>query len=220
MARTALRRKIPDLEEALTGRFDEHHQFLLSRMLSRIDQIDADIAAVDEQIEAHLAPFADAADRLIEIPGIKAVQAAAIIAETGVDMTRFPTAGHLASWARFTPGVNASAGKQKGNGSTGHGNRYLARALGDAAASAGRTHSFLGARYQRLARRRGKKKALVAVGRSILVIIWHVLRDPDAHYRDLGIDHHDRYVNTAALTRGHVRQLEALGYKVTLQPAA
>ena len=135
-------------------------------------------------------------------------------------MTRFPTPGHLASWARFAPGVKSSAGKERGNGSTGHGNRYLARALGEAAVGASKTNTFLGARYRRLARRRGKKKALVAVGRSILVIIWHLLNDPDAHYVDLGPDHHNRHVNTETVKRAHVRQLEALGYTVTLQPAA
>lgn len=220
MARARMRSKIPALEDAFTGHFDEHHRFLLSRMLGRIDAIDADIGAVDTRIEEHLAPFGDAAARLDEIPGIGATTAAAIIAEIGVDMTRFPTPGHLASWAKFAPGMNNSAGKEKGNGSTGHGNRYLARALGDAAAGAGRTDTFLGARYRRLARRRGKKKALVAVGRSILVIIWHLLNDADARYQDLGPDHHDRHVNTATVTRAHVRQLEALGYTVTLQPAA
>ena len=107
-------------------------------------------------------------------------------------MTRFPTPGHLASWAKFAPGINSSAGKNKGNGSTGHGNRYLARVLGEAAVGAGRTDTFLGARYRRIARRRGKKKAIVAVGRSILVIIWHLLSDPETRYHDLGPDHFDR----------------------------
>ena len=125
-----MRTKIGRLEEAFNGHFDEHHRFLLARMLARIDGIDADIAAVDNQIEAHLAPFAAAAARLDEIPGIGPVAAAIIIAEIGVDMSRFPTAGHLCSWAKFSPGISSSAGKTKGNGSTGHGNRYLARVLG------------------------------------------------------------------------------------------
>lgn len=220
MARSSMRKKIPALEEAFTGHFDAHHRFLLSTMLGRIDQIDHDIAAVDGQIEAHLVPFGDAAARLDEIPGIGPVAAAIIIAEIGVDMARFPTPGHLTSWAKFAPGLKSSAGKDKGNGSTGHGNRYLARALGEAAVGASKTSTFLGARYRRLARRRGKKKALVAVGRSILVIIWHLLSDADARYEDLGADHHDRHVNTETVKRVHVRQLEALGYTVTLQPAA
>ena len=137
-----------------------------------------DIAAVDTQIGEHLAPFADAVARLDEIPGIGPTAAAIIIAEIGLDMSRFPTPAHLSSWAKFAPGINSSAGKTKGNGSTGHGNRYLARVLGEAAVVAGRTNTFLGARYRRLVRRRGKKKAIVAVGRSLLVIIWHLLADP------------------------------------------
>ncbi len=135
-------------------------------------------------------------------------------------MTRFPTPGHLASWARFAPGMKSSAGKDKGNGSTGHGNRYLARALGEAAVGASKTNTFLGARYRRIARRRGKNTAIVAVGRSLLVIIWHLLADPDVVYHELGADHYDRHVNTATKRRNHIRQLEALGYKVTLEPAA
>jgi transposase len=220
MARSRMRRKIPQLEEAFTGHFDQHHRFLLTRMLGRIDAIDADIAAVDEQIEQHLAPFAHAARRLDEIPGIGPTAAAIIIAEIGIDMTRFPTAGHLASWAKFSPGIKSSAGKNKGNGSTGHGNRYLARVLGEAAAGAGRTDTFLGARYRRLARRRGRKKALVATGRSLLVVIWHLLADPNTRWEDLGVDHYDHHVNNDAAKRNHIQQLQALGYHVTLEPAA
>jgi transposase len=224
MARTGLRRKIPRLEEAFAGlplgTFDDHHRFLLSRMLTRIDAVSADIAAVEAEIGDHLAPFADAVARLDEIPGVGPDVAAVIIAEIGLDMSRFPTPGHLASWAKFAPGINSSAGKTKGNGSTGHGDRYLARVLGEAAVNAGRTDTFLGTRYRRLARRRGKKKAIVAVGRSILVIIWHLLADPDTRFRELGADYYDRRVNALAKRRNHIRQLEALGYKVTLEPAA
>jgi transposase len=138
----------------------------------------------------------------------------------GVDMARFPTPGHLCSWAKFAPGLKTSAGKNKGTGSTGHGNRYLARTLGEAALIAGRTDTFLGARYRRIVRRRGKKEAMVAVGRSILVIVWHLLADPDTRFHDLGPDHFDRHINTNQKKRSHVRQLEALGYRVTLEPAA
>ncbi|WP_206686149.1 IS110 family transposase [Kribbella qitaiheensis] len=196
MARTRMRAKIPQLREAFTGFFTEHHAMLLKQMLARIDGIDADINLLDTRIEAHLAPFADAVDQLDEIDGIGPIAAAVIIAEIGVDMTRFPTAGHLCSWAKFAPGVNSSAGKTKGRGSTGHGNRYLARILGEAAVTAGRGNTFLGERYRRIARRRGKKRAQVAIGRSILIIIWHLLANPDAHYIDLGprslhtINHH------------------------------
>ncbi len=118
------------------------------------------------------------------------------------------------------PGVTESAGKQKGTSSTGHGNRYLARVLGEAAVAAGRTETFLGERFRRIVRRRGKKKAIVAVGRSILVIVWHLLADSDARYQDLGADFYDRHVNADRAKRTHIRQLEALGYKVTLEPAA
>lgn len=224
MARSRLRGKIGRLEEAFAGlplgMFDDHHQFLLATMLVRVDAVTADIAALDAEISEHLAPFADAAARLDQIPGIGPTAAAVIIAEIGVDMSRFPTSGHLTSWAKFAPGVNSSAGKSKGNGSTGHGDRYLARVLGEAAVICGRTDTFLGARYRRIARRRGKKKAIVAVGRSILVIIWHLLSQPDIEFCELGSDHYDRHVNTTAKRRNHIRQLEALGYTVTLEPAA
>ncbi|ETT28741.1 mobile element protein [Rhodococcus aetherivorans] len=220
LARSRMRAKIGLLEEALSGHFDDHHAFLLTRMLGRIDAIDADIAAVDEQIEAQLVPFAQAAAQLDEIPGIGPVAAAIILAEIGVDMSRFPTAGHLCSWAKFSPGVHSSAGKSKGNGSTGHGNRYLARVLGEAAVIAGRTDTFLGARYRRIARRRGKKRAIVAVGRSILIIVWHLLSDENAAFADLGADHFTRHLDPDRRKHSHIRQLEALGYSVTLTPAA
>lgn len=135
-------------------------------------------------------------------------------------MTRFSTPGRLAAWARFAPGVKESAGKKKGNAATGHGNRYLARILGEAAAGAAHTHTFLGERSRRIARRRGAKRAMVAVGRSILVIVWHLLSDPDSRFHDLGSDFYDRRVADARKKRNHIRELEALGYTVTLTPAA
>ncbi|WP_433204966.1 IS110 family transposase [Nocardia sp. CA-107356] len=220
MARSRMRTKIGQLEEAFNGHFGNHHRFPLARMLARIDGINADINAVDEQIEAQLAPFATAAARLDEIPGIGPVAAAIIIAEVGDDMSRFPTAGHLCSWAKFSPGINSSAGKTKGNNSTGHGNRYLARVLGEAAVTAGRTKTFLGERYRRIARRRGKKRAIVAIGRSILVIVWHLLHNENAIFTDLGADHFTRHLNPDSKRRSHIRHLEALGYTVTLTPAA
>lgn len=220
LARSRMRSKIGRLEDAFNGHFDEHHRFLLTRMLARIDGIDADIAALDEQIEAHLAPFAEPAARLDEIPGIGPVAAAAIIAEIGVDMSRFPTAGHLCSWAKFSPGISSSAGRAKGKQSSGHGNRYLARTLGEAAVTAGRTHTFLGERYRRIAKRRGKKRAIVAVGRSVLVIVWHLLADDESRFTDLGPDHFTKHVNPDRQKRNHIRQLEVLGYTVTLTPAA
>jgi transposase len=220
LARSRMRTKISALEEAFTGHFTDHHAFLLGKMPARIDGIDADIAELDAKIEAMIAPFAAAAQRLDEIPGIGAVAAAIIIAEIGTDMSRFPTPGHLASWAKFAPGVKESAGKKKGKGSTGHGNSYLARVLGEAAVGAARTDTFLGERYRRIARRRGAKKAVVATGRSILIIVWHLLSDPGAHYTDLGPGFYDQRINPERRKRAHVHQLEALGYKVTLEPAA
>jgi transposase len=220
MARTRMRVKIPQLEEAFVGHFTDHHAFLLTKMLARIDALGADIADLDTKIETHLAPFADAVARLDEVPGIGATTAAIIIAEVGPDMTRFPTPAHLSSWARFAPGVKESAGRKKGTGSTGKGDRYLARALGEAAVSAAKTNTFLGERYRRIARRRGKKKAAVAVGRSILVIVWHLLGDDTTRFHDLGPGYYDSRINPEAKKRNHIRQLEALGYKVSLQPAA
>ena len=220
MARAAMRGKITALQEAFTGYFTGHHAFLPAKMLARVDAIDADIAEPGAKIEEMIAPFAAAARRLDEIPGINSIAASAILAELGIDMARFPTAGHLVSWAKFAPGVKESAGKKKGNNATGHGNSYLARVLGNAAAPAGRTDTFLGERYRRIARRRGGKKAIVAVGRSMLVIIWHLLADPGTHHAELGSDFYDTRINPERRKRNHVRQLEALGYKVTLEPTA
>jgi transposase len=220
LARTRLRAKTALLEEAFVGRFSDHHAFLLATMLSRIDQATADIAAVEAHIEEAIVPFAQAADRLDEITGVGRTAAQVIIAEIGVDMGRFPTAGHLVSWARFAPGVKESAGKKKGKATTGHGNPYLARVLGEAAVAAGRTNTFLGERYRRIARRRGAKRAIVAIGRSILIIIWHLLSDPDARFHDLGPGFYDTRIDAERRKRNHVRQLEALGYRVSLQPAA
>lgn len=220
LARSRMRTKISALEEAFTGHFTDHHAFLLAKMLARVDAIDADIGELDAKIGELIAPFAAAAERLDEIPGIGPVAAAVIIAEIGTDMSRFPTAAHLASWAKFTPGVKESAGKKKGSGSTGHGNRYLARILGEAAVGASKTDSFLGERYRRIARRRGKKKAIVAVGRSTLIIVWHVLSGPDVRYADLGAGFYGQRIDPERRKRAHIHQLEALGYKVTLEPAA
>lgn len=204
MARSSMRRKIPALEEAFTGRFTDHHGFLLAKMLARIDAIDADIAELDARIGEMIAPFASAAARLDDIPGVGPVAAAIIIAEVGLDMSRFPTPAHLASWAKFAPGVKESAGKKKGKGSTGHGNAYLARVLGEAAVAASKTDTFLGERYRRIARRRGPKKAIVAVGRSTLVIVWHLLSDPGACYTDLGSDFYNRRINPERRKRAHI----------------
>ena len=220
LARGRMRAKRSVLEEAFTGVFTDHHGFLLARMLGRVDGLDADIAELDHKLEELIIPFTAAADRLDEITGVGRTAACAIIAEVGVDMGRSPP---LAIWppGPASPrGVKQSAGKTKGKSSTGHGNPYLARVLGEAAAAAGRTDTFLGERYRRIARRRGAKRAIVAVGRSILIIIWHLLADPDARFHDLGAGFYDTRINPERAKRNHIRQLEALGYKVTLQPAA
>jgi transposase len=220
LARTRLRAKLGPLVEAFTGFFTDQHAFLLGKMLARVDQLDADLAELDAKLQELIAGFAGAVDRLDEIPGVGQVAARLLLAELGTDMTRFPTAGHLVSWAKFAPGVKESAGKRKGSGSTGHGNPYLARVLGEAAVAASKTDTFLGERYRRIARRRGKRRAIVAVGRSILVIVWHLLSDPTVRFQDLGAGFYDTRINAERAKRNHIRQLEALGYKVTLQPAA
>jgi transposase len=220
LARTRLGAKRGQLREAFTGQFSDHHAFLLATMLGRVDQASVDVAELDRKIEAEIAPFGAAVERLDESCGVGRTAAQTIIAEIGTDMARFPTPGHLASWARYAPGVKQSAGKAKGRATTGHGNPYLARVLGEAAVAAGRTDTFLGERYRRIARRRGTKKAIVAVGRSILVIVWHLLADPNLRYHDLGPGFYDSHVNAERAKRNHLRQLEALGYRVTLVPAA
>jgi len=218
LARGKLRKKTPALVEAMTGRFNDHHGFLLDQILTQVDALDAAIAVLDRRIEANLAPFEQQARALDEIPGVNRAAAAAIIAEIGVDMTRFPTPQHLCSWAGFAP-LSRDSAKRSGRRTTGHGNRYLARALGNAVAAAGRSQTFLGQRYRLIVRRRRSRDlATVAVARSMLVIIWHILNDPDTGYIDLGPTWHaTRGPNP---TRNHVRQLERLGYKVTLEPAA
>ena len=215
-----MRRKITVLQEAFTGYFTGHHAFLLATMLARVDAIDADIAALDVKIEQLAAPLAPAAGRLAEIPGINATAACAILAGIGTDMDRFPTAGHLVSWAKFAPGVKESAGKKKGKGTTGHGNRYLARVLGNAAASIARTGTFLEERYRRIARRRGSQKAVVAIGRSLLIIIWHLLAGPPPATPTWAAISTTPGSTPERRKRNHIRQLEALGYEVTLESAA
>src|SRR5262249_41881935 len=157
LARRSMRAKITVLEEAFTGHFTDHHAFLLGAMLARVDAITADIAALDAQIAAHAAPYAEVVARLEATPGTGLPAAPALLAEIGTDMTRFPTAGHLASWARLAPGIKESAGKKKGKGATGHGNAYLAAILGNAAAGAAKTNTFLGERYRRIPRRPASK---------------------------------------------------------------
>jgi transposase len=160
-----------------------------------------------------------ALDRLDEIPGLGPLAVQAIIAEVGLDMTRFPTAAHLVSWAKLSPQTIQSGPKTRA-GKTGKGNRYLKGVLGEAATAAAKTDTFLGERYRRLVKRRGKLKALVAVARSILVIVWHLLADPAARFHDLGSDYHTTRINKDRKALNHVRQLQALGFTVTLNAAA
>ncbi|MGH3992149.1 MAG: IS110 family transposase [Pseudonocardiaceae bacterium] len=220
MARGAMRSKTAVLEEALTGHFEDHHGFLLRAMLEHIEALTAQIEVVGARIEAVIAPFSHHVERFDEITGIGTTAAQELIAEIGVDVTRFPSPAHLVSWARFAPIDHNSAGKKRG-GSTGKGNPWLAGTIGEIVASVSRTETFLGERYRRLARRRGKSRAIVAVGNSVLTIIWHLQADPDARYQDLGPDHYQTKVNTRRRARDLVRQLEHLtGKKVTLAPAA
>ena len=220
VARRSMRAKITVLEEAFTGHFTDHHAFLLRTMLGRVDAIGADIAAVDARIAEQATPFADAVDRLDEIPGISLASAYVILAEIGIDMTRFPTAGHLAPGPGWPLASRNLRERKKGNGSTGHGTAYLASILGNAVAGASKTDTFLGEKYRRIARRRGSKRAIVALGRSILVIAWHLLSDSGAHFHDLGPGYHAPASTPNAAKLSHIRQLEALGYTVTLEPAA
>jgi transposase len=220
MARGTMRSKTAVLEEALTGHFEDHHGFLLQAMLDHIDALTAQIDTVDARIEAAIGPFSHHVKRFDEITGVGITAAQELIAEIGVDATRFPSAAHLVSWAKFAPIDRNSAGKKRG-GATGKGNPWLAGTLGEIVASVSRTNTLLGERYRRLARRIGKNRAIVAVGNSVLTIIWHLLADPEAHYQDLGSDFYQTKVNTHRRERDLIRQLEHLtGKKVTLDAAA
>lgn len=190
MAKSRMRSKIPQLVEAFTGNFGEHHAFLCRLHLDRIDQLSASILALSSRIEKQMRPFSRRLDQLATIPGVGRSVAEVIIAETGGNMSRFATAAHLASWAGVCPGHHESAGKRK-SGKTRHGNRWLVGALGTAAMAAARTKdtTYLGARYQRLAPRLVKKKAIVAVEHSILTAVWHMLTD-DVDYADLELNLH------------------------------
>jgi transposase len=214
MARGTMRKKISVLQEALTGHFRGHHGYLLRMMPGRVDGLTAQIEALTGRIGEVIAPFAAQVAQLDEITGVGRTGAQELIAEIGVDMTRFPTAGHLVSWAKYAPKARQSAGRSK-PGATGKGNPWLGATLGEAAISAARTKTFLGSRYHRLARRRGKQRALVAVGNSILTIAWHLLSDPDAHFTDLGPDWHDRLAPQRR-KRQLIAELERLSGKTVL----
>ena len=211
-----MRPKIPALIEALTGRFTEHHRFMTRLFLDRIDAHTADIARLDARIQAAMEPFAAARELLMSIPGISRIVAEIFIAETGGDMSVFPTAGHLASWCGLSPGSNESAGRVKST-KTRPGNRYIKGALGVAALSVvRRKKTYFWAKYRRITARRGPMRALVSVEHAMVMAAWHMLTNGDL-YREPGPDYYTRRAPAQTRARA-VHQLESLGYTVTLQP--
>ena len=216
LAKASLRNKHDALVESLTGRFDDHHAFLCQIILRRIDELTAVVEEVTGRIDTELAPFHDAIEHLVTIPGVDRKAAAVIIAETGADMSRFPSAGHLASWAGVCPGSHESGGIRK-SGKTRDGNKPLGGALGTAALSAARTkNSYLSARYRRIVAHRGKQRAIVAVEHSILTAVWHMLIN-NIDYHDLGPDHFTRRDPDRVLRR-ITQQANTLGYTVRFDP--
>ena len=215
LARGSMRGKTSILRQALTGHFTSHHAFLMAMTLERTDALTTQISRLTTQIETALAPYAAQVAQLDEIRGIGITTAQELIAETGTDMTRFPTAGHLVSWAKFAPRARQSAGHSKA-ATTGKGNPWPGGTLGEAATAATHIKTFLAARCKRIIKRRGKKRALVAVSNSLLVITWHLLSDPSAHYTDLGPHWHD-HLTPQRRKRHLITELERLtGQKVTL----
>ena len=212
LARGALRRKLEPLVQALNGKLEEHHRFLLQLQLDRVERIEADVAIVDTRIDEAIVPHLEHYQRLVQIPGVDRVAAVSIIAELGIDMTVFPTARHAAAWAGVSPGNGESAGKRVQQGKR-HGNVHLCTILVQAAMAAARKKgSYLKERFWRLKARRGPKRAAVAVAHSILVIAYEMLRR-SLNYRDLGPDYLDR-VAKRSTERRLIKRLEALGYKV------
>jgi transposase len=219
LAKGRLRKKIPALREALRGRFKDHHALLLRLVLDHTAYLEAAIAELDTEIDKVMAPFAEARDHLDTITGVGERAAEVIIAEIGTDMSRFPTAGHLASWAGMAPGNNITGGKRH-SGKTTKGDVWLADILTQCAWTAARSRdTYLSAQFWRLAGRLGKRRAAVAVGHSILVIAWHLLTN-DANYDDLGGNYFARRGDTARHQERLVQQLQDLGYAVTLRKVA
>ena len=226
LAKGKLRAKLPQLRQALRGRFDEHHALLIGMSLSHVEYLEAATAKLDAQVDKLFAgasegdtPFAEARDRLDTITGIGKRAAECIIAEIGVDMSRFPTPGHLASWAGVCPGANITGGKRR-SGTTTKGDKWLVEILVECAwAAAHSRDTYLGAQFWRLARRIGKKKAAVAVAHSILVICWHLLTT-NSDYDDLGGDYFTRHDDPDRRRDHLIGQLQELGYCVTLRPVA
>jgi len=218
LARGTLRKKLPTLQRALIGRVRPIHAILLKEILAKIDYLDEMLTRLTAEIDERVRPFAPMLMALDTIPGIDRIGAISLLAETGGDMGRFPTAGHLCSWAAMCPGLDESAGKRR-SGKTRKANRFLRTTLIQAALAAARTNgSALRARYYRIKAHRGHKKAVVATGHQILEIAYYVMRDRVA-YRELGADYFERR-DRERTARRHVKQLEALGYVVTVQPAA
>lgn len=219
-AKGKLRRKLPELRLALaSSRFRPHHGLMLGEHLAHLDHLDAAIDRLDAQVDVVIDPFAAQRDRLATIPGVGKLGAEVIIAEIGVDMSRFPTSAHLASWAGMCPGNNESAGKHH-SGRTTQGDPWLSGLLTECGWAASYTKdTYLAAQFWQIARRRGKDKAAVAVGHTILVIAWHVLRD-QVTYSELGGDWFDRRRDPVAQQKRLIRQLQALGLRVTVEPAA
>lgn len=214
LAKGRLREKRPALVQALTGRVKAHHRFVLTELLCQIDNLEDTIARFDEEIEAYCRPFEEAVILLDTIPGVSREMAEIIVSEIGVDMDRFPTANHLAAWAGVAPGNNESGGKRR-SGRTRKGNKPLGAALNQAAHAAARTkNTYLSAQYGRLAARRGKKKAIMAVSHSILVIAYHIIKRQEP-YHDLGADYFDKQ-HPEATARRLLKRLERLGYEVSV----
>ena len=219
LAHGQLRDKVPQLEHALSGRVGPHQRFLLAEQLAHIDALDASLERLSTEIAERMRPFDELIERLDAIPGIGRTIAEVLLAEIGADMTRFPTANHLVSWAGMCPGHNESAGKKR-SGKTRKGSPWLRAALVQAAHAAARAkQTYLAAQYRRLTARRGTKKAAVAVGHSILVIVYHLLTDPDCPYFDLGATYFDQR-DPGAVQRRLIHRLEALGYHVQVTPLA
>jgi len=220
LARGTMRGKIAArLEEALDCSFlTGEHAAILAMMLATIDYYTARIAELTAKIRALCQPYEHQIAQLGAVPGTGEITAQDVIAEIGTDMTVFPTAAHLVSWARWCPQTAQSGGKPKGASASGRGNRYIGAALGEATISAGLTRTFPGAKYRRLIKRMPKKKALVATGNSLLTIYHALLSDPQATYAELGADYYERRAGTRRQARNHLRSLERLGYKVTIEP--
>jgi transposase len=217
LARGRLRKKIPALCQALEGRFSTTHALIVGEILAHLDFLDEAIERLSARIDEVIAPFADQRDLLCTIPGVDRRSAEAIVAEVGVDMSRFPSAAHLASWAGMCPGQYESAGKSR-SGRARHGNSWLQRHLAVAAMAAARTKdSYFAAQYARLVRTRGKPKARKAVGHSMLVAVWHML-EAGVPYEELGVDWFDQRNSPERRARRHLADLKSLGWIVTDSP--